>query len=138
MPTFALEEIKGLKGPIKFFFFLFEGKCEVDEFLDTFEKNGRKKDIAKLYASMEALANKMILPPKKHNYLQGRNDEKDVFEEWEIKQDAIRLYYFNLNNEKIIVFGAIKNKKKAQQKDEKKLRSIKLEYLKSIGYDIKK
>ena len=131
MPRFALKEVDNIKGPIKFFKLEIDGRCEVDEFLETLERNGRKKDVKKLTALMDMLSNRVNLPPTKHKHLQGVDDENDVFEEWEIKHDEIRLYYFNFEKDKIIVFGARKNKIKAQRKDVKRLRSIKNEYLKS-------
>jgi hypothetical protein len=136
MPNFALKKIDQVKGPIEFYELIVNGRNEVDEFFKELKQNGRQKHINKIYSLMDVISNGFRLPPTKHNFLQGK-DKGDIFHEWEIKYEELRLYYFDLEDDKIVVFGAYKNKKKAQSADVKKLRALKLHYLKSLGYDNK-
>ena len=98
--------------------------CYFDDFICKVEKNGDRKSLAKIYTVMniasEGHRHKNIKP------LQGFGE----IEDFEIKVDHYRVYFFINNSRQLVVLGGDKKK---QKRDIAKFREIKEDYLREIG-----
>lgn len=143
MPNFDLKRIKGVKGKLTFYQLTIDDKPENDGNENDDEKNEKKtgvldifeqeleriyyKDIDQIYAYMNMVANNEHVSGKKYHLLDRTNN--DPYQDFEFKHGDLRLYGIKIPNGKIIFLGGYKNK---QEKDIKKLRSLKKQYFDSL------
>jgi putative component of toxin-antitoxin plasmid stabilization module len=124
MHTFALEEIKEIKGKLKIFKLLINGLCEYDEFEKEIETEGNlKSELITIVTRLHEIADLKSLPQKKFRDITPKNETN---KEYEIKTYHLRVYLFHEKNTgRIIVCGG---KKGTQQSDIRHFRKIKREY----------
>lgn len=125
MLMFALEPIKEIKGRYSFFYLLKDGQNLFQEVYFQLEKEGSyQSELNTLQVRLQLFAEGMSMSMAKCRRLIGN---KDKFPEFEIKTKHLRLYFFIFpNNGNIVVHLG---KKTDQQKDIKKFRSLKSQYL---------
>lgn len=126
MYTFALQEIKEIKGRLKFFKLLINGTCEYDEFEKEIQTEGNlKSELTTIESRLHEIADLKLLPKTKFRDITPKNANN---KEYEIKTRHLRVYLFH--EEKtghVIVCGG---KKGTQKADIKHFQKIKNEYLK--------
>jgi hypothetical protein len=127
MTKFALKKIEAVKGKIDIYKLIINGNCEYDEFFDKLEKDNKETVIGSFYATLNAVANLIKLPFTRFRELKGRK-KGDKIKDYEAKKDIYRLYLFKHSSGKIVAFGGIKDN---QDKDIKRLRRLKLEFIKT-------
>ncbi len=125
MYTFALKEITEIKGKLKIFKLLVNGKCEYDEFERDIEAEGNlKSELITIETRLHEIADLNSLPQTKYKDI---TPPKTINKEYEIKTHHLRVYLFqDKNTGRIIVCGG---KKGSQNSDIKHFRKIKKEYL---------
>lgn len=124
MHTFALEEIKEIKGKLKIFKLLIDGNCEYDEFEKKIETEGNlKSELITIVTRLHEMADLKSMPKTKFRDITPDNG---TIKEYEIKTHHLRVYLFHEKNTgRVIVCGG---KKGTQKADIKHLRKIKEEY----------
>jgi len=124
MHTFALQEIKEIKGRLKIFKLLIDGTCGYDEFEKEIETEGNlKSELTTIETRLHEIADLKSLPQTKFRDITPKNGTN---KEYEIKTHHLRVYLFHEKNTgRIIVCGG---KKGTQKADIKHLRKIKDEY----------
>jgi putative component of toxin-antitoxin plasmid stabilization module len=126
MYTFALEEIKEIKGKLKFFKLLINGKCEYDEFEKEIQSEGNlKSELITIESRLHEIADLKLLPKNKFRDITPKNASN---KEYEIKTRNLRVYLFHEKRTgHVIVSGG---KKGTQKHDIKHFQKIKNEYFK--------
>ncbi len=129
MRKFALIRIEQVKGKLQFFKLQTDGICEFDQFCESLERTGNKKQLSTIYAIMDLVANLHYMPKSKYRELKGRR-KSDKVKDFEIKKDDIRIYLFKDQSGNIVVFGGFKRN---QTEDITRLRRIKSEFVNQIS-----
>ncbi len=127
MRIFTLKKIEQVKGRINFYKMEIDHKCEFDEFCELLEHRKETPKLRSIFAIMDSVSNLNFLPKTKFRELQGR-PPGDNIKDYEIKKNPYRVYLFKDTEGNIIIFGS---KKGNQKRDIKKLRLIKIEYIKN-------
>lgn len=99
--------------------------------LDIYEKSLEKiyiKDLVQIYYTMNKVSNHELVPKEKFRELKGRK-KSDPYKDYEFKHGDLRIYATQSPTGKIIIMASFKNK---QKKDIEKMRSLKLQYFKSL------
>lgn len=124
MHTFALQEIKEIRGRLKIFKLLIDGKCEYDEFEKEIKTEGNlKSELITIETRLHEMADLKSLPATKFKDITQKNATN---KEYEIKTHHLRVYLFHEKNTgRVIVCGG---KKGTQKADIMHLRKIKDEY----------
>jgi hypothetical protein len=123
MSTFALREIKEIRGKQRFDKLVVDDVCLFDMFEQEMSKQFNS-EILTIYAYMDQVANLKSLPDTKfHPYDNG--DPR----EYEFKTKHLRVYCIEQKGGKIIILGG---KKANQAKDQNYFRSLKRKYVESI------
>jgi hypothetical protein len=82
MYTFALQEIEEIKGRLKIFKLLVNGKCSYDEFEKEIENEGNlNSELATIYTRLHEIADCKSLPEKKFRDItpkKGNNKEYEL------------------------------------------------------------
>ena len=128
MPKFELEKIDAIIGKQAFYKLLKDGICEFDEFVAQIKAEGSfDKEIMKIYALMQQVAELKTLPQEKFKEL--KNSKSEV-KEYEIKTKHLRVYLFHQEQTgKIIVTSG---KKTTQDQDIAHFREIKKKYFEAL------
>jgi hypothetical protein len=128
MPTFELEKIDAIVGKQSFYKLLKDGICEFDEFVAQTKAEGSfDKEITKIYALMQQVAELKTLPQEKFKEL--KNSKSEV-KEYEIKTKHLRVYLFHQEHTgKIIVTSG---KKTTQNQNIAHFREIKKKYFETL------
>jgi len=120
MHKFALEKIDEITGKQVFEKLLIDDSCQFDEFIKEVSLNKRyNKEVGKLYAYMEHVANIKLLPNTKYKPLKPTKNSK--VDEYEFKTKNLRVYCIKKAGGKLIILGGYKNH---QPGDLRRLRSI--------------
>lgn len=122
MHKFALHIIEAVQGDLKFEKLLVDGVAP----FDTFEQNleaSEKRSLEKIYAYMNDVANKLLLPNTKYKKV---SPKKEKVPEYEFKDGNLRVYAISKPGGRIIIMGGYKNR---QKKDFIAFRSLKKQYL---------
>lgn len=127
MCKFALKRIGQVKGRISFYKMEINGECLFDSFCTTLDAAGERTVLISIFASMESVANLLIMPKTRFRELKGRI-KSDTVKDYEIKKNRYRVYLFKDDNGNIVVLGGIKD---TQKEDIKRLRRIKIQYCKA-------
>ena len=128
MSKFRVEKIEEIDGKIEFFKLVKNNKCEFEEFIEKYSRDGNlKSELIKMQSTLQNISEgkKDRIPESKFKVLKGRR-KNDLVKDYEVKTKNLRLYFFTDESGRIIVLGG---KKGTQKRDIKKLRSIKKEYL---------
>ena len=126
MSKFTLERIDTVKGKIRIYKLLIDENCEFDGFCKSLGHEKRDDIIGSIFATLEAYSNLQMLPGTRFKEL--KRPKSDPIKDYEIKSGNYRVYLFKDSKGGIVVFGATKN---TQKKDIKRLRTIKLDYIKT-------
>lgn len=128
MSKFAIEKIDAVLGKQKFYKLYKNDVCEFDKFVAQIRAEGSfNKEITKIYALMQQVADLKNLPPEKFKKL---DNPKSLITEYEIKTKHLRVYLLHQEHTgKIIVVGG---KKTTQQQDINHFREIKKDYLETL------
>jgi hypothetical protein len=131
MHRFALERIKEISGQQSFDKLIIDGNCPFDKYEETIQSSPRdRKKLGSIYQYMQQVADLRSLPPKKFKDI---TPDGERVKEYEFKKDNLRVYAFKKEGGKIVVIGGYKN---TQKRDLRKFRSIKAQYLQSLGHGI--
>jgi putative component of toxin-antitoxin plasmid stabilization module len=124
MHTFALKEIEEIKGKLKIYKLLVDGKCSFDEFEKEIENEGNlKSELTTIQTRLYEIADGKSLPETKFKDITPKNGSN---KEYEIKTHHLRIYLFHEKNiGRIIACGG---KKGTQKEDIRHFRKIKKEY----------
>lgn len=127
MPIFALQPIEEVTGRIKFYKLFIDGNCEFDDFEAGIRNEGNlAKELIKIQTRMTQISNLQSLPDAKYKPLRGC---KDIYTEFEIKTENLRVYLFKEEKTgNVIVCGG---KKSTQKKDISHFRNLKKAYIQS-------
>lgn len=129
MTNFTVKIIENLCGKQAFYKLVNGTKCEFDEFWNKYSKDKlMSKQLAQIQARLRYIADLKYdhLDRTKYRELTGRKSN-DPLKDYEIKTKNLRLYFFKDEIGQIIVFGGTKD---SQDEDIKRMRAIKVEYLK--------
>ena len=124
MSRFTLKRIDTVKGRIKIYKLLIDDNCEFDKLCKSLTNDKRDDVIGSIFATLEAYSNLQMLPGTRFKEL--KRPKSDPIKDYEIKSGNYRVYMFKDSKGGIVVFGAQKN---TQQKDIKRLRAIKVDYI---------
>ena len=126
MYIFALKEIIEIKGKLKFFKLVIDGKCEYDAFEKEIKTEGNYlSELLTIETRLHEISELKSLPENKFRELKRKNDG---IKEYEIKTRHLRVYLFHEKNTgRILVSGG---KKATQKADIRHFRNIKREYFK--------
>lgn len=127
MPIFELENIEAVLGSQKFDKLIVDGKCLIDDFIDSLEAQ-YETEMDSIYAYMNMVANLQTLPYNKFHPLDENNN--DGYSEYEFKTKHLRVYVIAQPGGKIVVMGGCKN---SQKKDIISFRALKRQYIDSIN-----
>lgn len=123
MTKFALKSIEGIKGRIDFYYMEVDGKIQYEEFEETLKvQGGYESELATIQVRMQEMA-------EMKNPMPATKCKKIGSDEYELKTKNLRCYLFHEKHKGRIIVTLAKKKPKAQQKDIKKFRSIKEQYL---------
>jgi putative component of toxin-antitoxin plasmid stabilization module len=124
MVTFALIEIKEIRGRLKIFKLKVNESCEYDKFEQEIEKEGNlRSELRTIETRLHEIADCKSLP---RNKFRDITPKKDNNKEYEIKTPNLRVYLFHDKQAgRVIVCGG---KKGTQQSDIKHFRKIKQIY----------
>ncbi len=125
MPTFALKEIKAVKGKQTFYKLVKDNKCHFDIFEEKMLKTQFAGEVGKIYAYMERIADGESMPADKFKDITPSNES---VKEYEIKTKNLRVYLTKTEDGKIVIIGGKKN---TQKSDLRKFRSLKKQYIQS-------
>jgi len=125
MSKFSLISIDAIKGKIKFFKLVKDGKCEFDEF-ETEARKNFSNELFKIFAYMDRVSNLMSMSSDKFRDI---TQKREKVKEYEFKTRHLRVYVIKEEQSgNIIICGGYKN---TQERDIKHFRELKKEYLKS-------
>jgi putative component of toxin-antitoxin plasmid stabilization module len=124
MHNFALKEISEIKGKLKIFKLLVDGKCAYDDFEQEIENESNLiSELDTIITRLHEIADCKSLPGTKFKDI---TPIKDKHKEYEIKTHHLRVYLFHDKyTGRVIVCGG---KKGTQSADIKHFRNIKKEY----------
>ncbi|MFN6946282.1 MAG: hypothetical protein ACK4ND_15135 [Cytophagaceae bacterium] len=128
MAKFALTKIEELKGRIDFFYLLQNGESQFLSFCEGIKKDGNlKSELRTIQVRMQEMAEmRQPMPKTKCREITPKNDP---VKEYELKTKHLRVYLIHeeYKGRIIVLIG----KKTTQDKDIRKFRQIKKEYLNS-------
>jgi putative component of toxin-antitoxin plasmid stabilization module len=125
MNRFALEDIKEVKGQIRFRKLIVDGVCAYDDFCKQIRQEGNlQKQLIGIVNNMNQVANLKRLPKEKFRDI---TPSKDPVKEFEIKKGDLRFYVIKEDGHVVVLAG----KKSTQHDDINQFRSIKRRYLES-------
>jgi hypothetical protein len=143
MPKFDLKEI--IKGRQTFYQLTIDDNPDYAGALTDAEKNDRKtgvldiyeenleavyeKDIQKIHAYIERVANNQPVPGDKFHDLTDR-PKNDLIVDYEFKSGDLRVYCFKITGGKVVVVGGYKNN---QDADIRKCRSLKKQFFEQLN-----
>jgi hypothetical protein len=143
MPNFDTKKLEFIKGKQVFYQLTLDDKADFSGAVTEEEINGRKtgildiyeremesiykKDLVKIYAYMDMVANNKQVPGTKYHELD--RDKNDPYPDFEFKHGDLRVYGAKIPGGKILLLGSYKNK---EQKNIIRLRSLKKQYFESI------
>lgn len=125
MSKFAIKKIEAINWRQIIFQLVIDGIGQ----LDAYEKDVSVRydsDFRSILSLMQMVANNKLLPKQKFKNV---TPPKEIVAEFEFKYGDLRIYAIATNGGKIIVLGGFKNK---QDKDFRRFRSLKQQYLNSI------
>lgn len=123
MPNFALKHIEQIKGRIEFYLLEVDGVTQYEIFEEELVQNGGyQSELNSIQMRMQEMAEMKLLPSNKC--------KKIGEDEYELKSKNLRCYLFQEKAKgRIVVTLAKKKPGAAQQKDIRKFRRIKDQYL---------
>lgn len=128
MSKFTLNKIEELGAKQEIFKLVIDKTCLFDEFEQEIEERGQyEEELYSIYSLIEDVANNKLLPKTKFRDI--TINKKDNVKEYEFKSKHLRIYAIKATGGKIIVMGGYKNN---QEKDIKRFRKIKTEYIKTL------
>lgn len=124
MPTFALNEIPGLRGRLKVFKLKIDEDCEFDNFVNMIrEERTYEKELNTIQTTISIMAECKTLPEKKFKDITPRNEP---VKEFEIRTRNLRVYLFHdKGNGRVVILGG---KKTTQDADIAHFRNLKKSY----------
>lgn len=125
MNRFALGDVEGISGQIRFKKLFIDGVCQYDEFCEQIKKDGNlKKQLVGVMNNMNQVAQMRRLPKEKFRDI---TPAREAVKEFEIKKGDIRIYVIKDDGHIVVLAG----KKGSQDEDIKLFRSIKKRYMDS-------
>lgn len=125
MLSFELRRLEIIDGRQSFEKLIVDGRDLLQEFEQSLEERYRS-EMRTIYAWMQMVADLNPVPGTIYHPLSAG---KDGIREYEFKSKHLRVYAFAKPNGKIVVTGG---KKKSQRKDIKRLRELKIQFIKYL------
>jgi hypothetical protein len=124
MPNFALKEIEGLDTKEMMYQLIIDGIPQLDKYEENLQSSYQSQ-FRSLISLIEESGNFKLLPKNKFRVL----DSTDGVKEFEYKTKDLRVYAIKTDDGRIIVLAGFKNR---QDKEMRKFRQIKAQYLESL------
>lgn len=130
MVKYSLKKITAVKGKISIYKLLINDCCEFDDFCQLLIEKHHDDVIGSIHSTLEGYANLLMLP--KTRFRELKRPKSDKIKDYEVKSGRYRAYLFKDYNGGIVVFGGTKG---TQDRDIKRFRSIKQDYIKEQRND---
>ncbi len=128
MAKYTLNPLEEIDGKQDIYKMQIDDRCLFDDFEEEIEYRGQYEDeLYSIFSLIEDVANNKLLPKTKFRDI--TISKKETVKEYEFKSKHLRVYAIKAPNGKIIIMGGYKN---SQQKDIKKFRKIKSNYINTL------